>query len=797
MAAAILTPLLYLALAAAILWLAAATVGPISRRSMAVLLLLPLCFTGRALLTGRVYGPIDIPHLAAPLAAQAAANGVDGVRNGSLIDVAGQLIPWQAAVRSAWAHGQWPLHNPFSLTGDALAGGAQAAPYDPVHLAGLLLPLPHALTFQATIVLFLAALGMFLFLVDLGCRDLAALVGAAGWAFSGFLGFWLEYPMGSVVALLPLVMLGVRRIARRPTAGSWALLLVAFVLIILGGHPESTLHLVAIAAVYGLWELVAARKGTRFKAVLLAAAAGTCALMVSAVFVLPIADTMGQTWQHALRRQVFAKSDRSLDLRQVPLAMAPSLVPFVVGVAGSEVVPADALPPRTHPWTSGYAGSVLLAPALFGLFWSRWRGRWIIAGIGLFGLLAGASAPGVSELLARLPLFDISLNDRLVFAVPFAIAVLAGLGLEAWADRPRSSALGWLQLALLFGVGGVILGLWSWMRGAGLSREFLITQAGLELVPMAVLAVVYLVRRTPTAVVLGAVLAVLLVQRSAEGGPTYPTLPVRAFYPVVAPLDALPLSAPEPYRIVGLDYVLPPNYATMYGLEDVRGNTPLTFRPFRELYPLWCKPQLWFNLVHELDSPMLSFLNVRFALASHGRKHPPGWQRVTSANGVVVWENPRVLGRAFVPEAVTIDLDPKLVPKRMAEVHSLARRAWIDSGATGAARSFRREDNGPGKVSIRRAGLGYLIDARMEKPGWVVVSENAWRGWRATVGGRSVPLRRADHAFLAFHLDAGQQVVRLTYRPTSFVVGAAISASTLALLILGSAILRSRQRMRR
>jgi hypothetical protein len=56
-------------------------VQPVSRTAAIVLVLLPLCFTGRALLTDRVYAPIDLPYMSEPLNAYAAEFGVAKAHN--------------------------------------------------------------------------------------------------------------------------------------------------------------------------------------------------------------------------------------------------------------------------------------------------------------------------------------------------------------------------------------------------------------------------------------------------------------------------------------------------------------------------------------------------------------------------------------------------------------------------------------------------------------------------------------------------------------------------------------------
>ena len=74
-------------------------VTPLSRRAMLVLALLPLCLTGPALLTGRIYAPIDIAYTNEPLASLAEDAGITRVLNPAASDVYAQFLPWHAAMR--------------------------------------------------------------------------------------------------------------------------------------------------------------------------------------------------------------------------------------------------------------------------------------------------------------------------------------------------------------------------------------------------------------------------------------------------------------------------------------------------------------------------------------------------------------------------------------------------------------------------------------------------------------------------------------------------------------------------
>ena len=244
---------------ALLMYLWSRCVQPVSRAAALVLLILPLLFTGRALILGRVYAPIDLPFMSEPLHAYRADFGVGDPHNASLSDLYQQIIPWKQAVRASWAKGEWPLLNPYMLCGDVLAGSAQPAPYDPFELISLLIPLAKALTFGAAITFFLAAFSAFVFARALGCREHAALVAAAAWMCSASIAFMVGWPLARAWALLPLVLFAVRMVVHDTSLRSGVVLTTAFTLEILAGHPETLFHVIALGALYGAFELIGAR----------------------------------------------------------------------------------------------------------------------------------------------------------------------------------------------------------------------------------------------------------------------------------------------------------------------------------------------------------------------------------------------------------------------------------------------------------------------------------------------------------------------------------------------------------
>ncbi len=785
---------LYAAFAAALLVLARRLVLRFTWRAAWALALLPLCFTGRALLTGQVYAPIDLAYTTEPLSSHAAQYGVEPSARGILIDVAYQMIPWRQAVRYAVRQGEWPLWDPFILCGDPLAGAAQPAPYYPISALSLLLPLALAFTFGAAAQLLVAALAAFLYLRDLGCRETAALFGSVGWAFSAFVAGWLEWPLGAAVALVPLVVLAARRLVRQPGWRAALLLAGGLALTVLAGHPESVVHVVAVGAALGLAEAAVAPRRRWGAIAAWTAAAGGLALALCAVYLLPVVEVLLQSaeWLSRHTAEATAALTSAAPAAAAWRHLAASVLPSMAATPRP-----GAAPPLVQPLFSAYAGSALLGPALYGLVRGPWRGRFVLAALGLGGLCAGARMPCLFPLFGHLPLFSTSINERLVFTATFATAVLAALGVEAWlrsveesrAAATRGFAAACAVAALVFAAGvALFLPLAS---EAGFPARAIDLWAVWSLVPLLAVALVAGLAALPRVALArrnfgwaaAALLAVLVVERTAEMGAYYPTLPPRAFFPRVAPLDALPADAEEPWRAVGLGYQLLPNHGSLYEVEDPRAYQAIHNRRFAELLPLWVAPSpRWYLAVEDLTRPFLRLMNVRYALTARSRD-VPGWRLLASGRGSRLWEDPRALPRAFVPRQVRLGVGSYMEVEEMKAETNFGRRAWIvpPGGGDGPP---REEPNGRGWVVASRHGLGLELTARMKQPGWAVISETAWTGWRARLDGREVPLGIADHAFLALEIPEGWHQAELFYRPRSFEVGLALSTATLALISL-------------
>ena len=753
-----MSALLYAALGSLVL-LVAARVTRMSRGAAAALVLFPLVFTGRALFTGAVYGPLDLAYTTEPMASVADRAGVGAVANPSISDVYAQFFPWKDAMRRSIRAGEWPLWNPYELSGAPLAGAAQVAPYHPITLASLVLPIAGSFAFAAAMLYLFAAVSAFLLLRDLTDSESAALFGAAAWMASTHLIFFAGTALANGVSVAPLVLLGARRIVHEPGQRSTAILGIALLLVVLSGHPETALHVVALAVAYFVYSAVSSRDRLKLGATIGSGlGAGFGALLLCAFFLLPHLDAIGQSEEYEHRNIGYRQ--RSAGPELIAHRVIANVFPFLEGASGVEE-PLHA-PEVRHGWmATAYAGSLLFPAVLLGFRRARERGFWI--GVLIWGFGAGLAVPGFTHVLDALPGFSIAVNDRMIVFATLAMAVLAAQGIAE-----RRSVVPFLA------VFGVVLAA-AVLLPSGVGTDYRFAGAVRAIVPLLLAAGVLLV--VPPRFVVGALTALLLLQRASEGSWMQPTVPAKAFYPPFPGLELMKSDAP--FRIVATGNMLPPALSTHYGLEDARGFQAVTLLRYEQTYPLWSKRQaVWSNRIDDLNSPLLSAMNVRYAIVSPELTLPSWWKRIGSFGAYDIAENDAVIPRAWVPHTVHYTGLPAETRRVMSGIHDFAEESTVQNGHS----KYEVVANGPGSVSLEGSGSKWRVRAQMEQPGWVIVSNAAWKGWHARSGGRELPIRFGNHAFIAFRLPAGTHDVELTYLPRSFVTGSIISAVT-ALLI--------------
>jgi uncharacterized membrane protein YfhO len=91
---------------------------------------------------------------------------------------------------------------------------------------------------------------------------------------------------------------------------------------------------------------------------------------------------------------------------------------------------------------------------------------------------------------------------------------------------------------------------------------------------------------------------------------------------------------------------------------------------------------------------------------------------------------------------------------------------------------LQRDVNEP--VEILREINGHLVlQTTRSEPGWLVLAQPWYPGWKARVNGVEVPIVRANYAFQAVRLERGPSRIEVDYEPLSVLASAWISIVSL------------------
>ncbi|HXU32148.1 MAG TPA: YfhO family protein [Thermoanaerobaculia bacterium] len=764
------------------------------RRDAAVLILAPLVFVGPALISGGTLFPVDRAYRVQPFDAHRELLGDRPASPAIFHDPFAMIAPWRAAVRHAYAMGEWPLWNPWCRAGEPLAGMAQSAPYAPVNLLALLVPLEDEAALVGGLHLAIAGLGGFLAFATFGLSRRAALVGAVAWSTSGFLLFWNLWPVTPTLAFFPWVLFSAVLLAREPSRGNAALLGLTLTLILLTGHSESVAHAVLVAAACAAfampWRQLRPpfRTSPALRSIGFALGAGIVAAALSAFFLLPHLEAIDQTLELVVRRGAADKAFHARPYGESAALLRAEFVPYAWGIFNDEVGRHPDYGFSLYAPGRAFSGGLIVALAVAGLAGPRRRIAAAGAALYLFGVLAGIGFRPLHVLLARLPIFDLALNDRLAFVGAFGLAMLAAAAVDAWdSSEPRRRATPWITAGAALALGLLAALFWQDAAPLGLDATAYLERTAWLVVPaLGAAALLAFARPRDWAVAL--LLVAHLAERRAETGYLFVPQERKAFFPAVAPLDAVPETS-EPQRVLALDVAMPPDTFTHYRFEDPRGDNAMTLRRLGQFRNYRNDPQdpSWtFLRFNRLDDPVVDFLNARYVLVPRPKTAPYWYRQIAEGRSLVLYENRHALPRAFLPRRVVVGSDPVPLMARTAVNQTFLQLATIEPIGQEVATRERR--NARGRLVTKRQGLGFEIEADLQAAGWIVVSETHWPGWHATIDGRELPLAYANHAFVGIYAPAGRNRIDLRYRPRSFVWGLRISAGT-ALLLLGFTVI--------
>jgi Bacterial membrane protein YfhO len=691
------------------------------------------------------------------------------VRNPLLGDPPMVFYPFLFHARSEILSGRFPLWSSAIGGGQPFFGAIQTAVLSPFTLFDYAFPFPWSFTLDVAARLFAGAVGMYVFLRRLPLSAGAAVFGGIAWLLNPFSIVWLEHPLSAVAAWLPWMLLAAGECARRMTNGAVAFIACITALMLFSGHPETAFKVLLVAGPYGLF--VGWRQGTLARSTWVVGLGVLFGALLTSVQLAPFLE--------------YASGSRVLAERAAagtPLFTSPAIsfvTAFVPDFFGTPLR-RDFLIGGNYCEQQVYAGLSTWILASLALAHRTHRGK------AVFFLVAGAIAAaimyGTPVAIAAtwlLPPLRVAALSRFGLLVITGLVVAAAIGLDELLHRlaaaPRD--LRRLEAAGVRGAAGVALMVLGFLLATRpmLDRAHHWT-ATLESTSVAALLLTASLGLLLTAARLGArrvacafcALIAADLLWFAEG--FHPFLPrPHAFPPTAA--TTLVQSDRDLFRVAGWMDVLLPNTALVYGLGDVRSYDGIGIREYMDLLDVgFHYTGATHQLVNVATPRLLDLLNVKYILTPPDIDLPPDrFERVLDGT-TRVYRNRTVQPRAFLVDQ-QVTLTGNAARRAIRDTLDLTRVAVVESPLE-ASHQPEPAAAGMGTATLRRyedqrIGISTRTDGRR----LLVVTDAYYPGWIATVDGREIPILRADYAFRAVPIPAGDHVVDFIYRPKSVQYG--------------------------
>jgi len=778
-----------------------------------------LILFGPSLMGQKVLLPLDLLALPGCYLAQSTNPETVQPRDPVLLDLLTQVEPDRRFAARELKSGRFPFWTPGQYGGVPFIWPK----YSPFFLLTALTESPVVLAWAQMLKALVSGIGAYFF-----CRTVLRVsfwpAAFVAWCYpiSGFFTMWQGYPTCAAVYWLPWLLLTVDRAIRSPGVLSSAALAFVTALVLVSGHIDVAGQALLVSGLYALWCLwdVHRRRVLQvaaIKAVLFLVLGWCFGMALAAPHVWPLVE---------YARTGYRISQRAEGLEERPpvgLAALPRLLfPDVYGSAerGSLFLQSEGGGSLQESTAAGYAGllATLLAAPL------AWFSRrhfstnlfWVF--LAIFGLSWCLNLPGFVAILA-LPGLKMMSHNRLVFATSFAILALTATGLEALrSGLVRRRPILWIPALFL---GGLLI--WSlslavslpepiatqvgdkiragqtvgWIRTldhvrelqAWFTRHYLASAVwcGLGLAGWLAIQLRWLEHR-----VLFPVLGVLLTcdllwfawgrQSQCDRELYFPEIPALA-----------EMSKAGPGRVIGHN-CLPAKIAQAIGLTDPRGYDGVDPARWVELLKPAADQRSPFlqyastqSLVPRVGfiapdavrlSPILDMMNVRYVIFRG--PVPQGVQPQFQSPDYWIMENRLALPRVFVPSSVEVVTDDAETLRRLSAVEYDPRAvAYLETPIELPAECR-------GEAAIKQETPSrILVEARMDTPGLLVLSDYWEKGWHAYVDGKSVPILRANYAVRGVALRAGTSTVEFRYESETVKRAFQLSVAS-ALLLFGS-----------
>jgi uncharacterized membrane protein YfhO len=685
------------------------------------------------------------------------------------IDVA-QYFLWHAQfIKEQLLSGSVPLWNPYYYSGHPFIANPQTFVFYPATLLFAALPLPWAFNIDTLLHIYLAAAGMYCFVLRITESRSSGLVSAVVYSLSGYFMNRIyagHLTMIHTAALLPWIFYLFEKGYKTGQTRFFLITGLVFGLQILSGEPQNNYYTALFLAVYALIRYAStpqpARPKSFYQPVAFLVLIMLVAFGISAVQVLPSCEFM-------------SLSDRAEKTYQFATAYSfppQNLFAFLAPAVNNSSLKQDVE-------YAGYLGILAVILAGIGACFSRHsQHTWCFRIMALIAvtIMLGKNTPLYYlyyQFLPGIATFRIPVRCMVIFV--FSMAVLAGFGTghlcqTSVSKKLQTSAIAlWAVLFMCLFAGAEHFGFPLISKEMFWAISFFIASFIILIFnrfvenKSAVAGLIITVMFADLYLAYHPQIPVINQNQVFEKQPfEYQLQKDRSLYRVASPLDAL---VGMNFHYYGINAYTPLAMEGYFRLMHETANVPVLTETRHSLNP---------QLFHRNSVFNSKILNIKYAFIKDRNE----FELITAEQ---VMPRATLVSNALFLTQLEDHLQyikrPDFDPKKQ-----ILLKAVPPKNVPPNPKGTEVPPDGNNVVITKYQPNRIEVDCASDSDTYLVLSELFYPGWQAYLDGNKVQILRADYLLRAVPLAAGRHNVVFVYRPASFVIGATITIFTLLLL---------------
>ena len=566
-------------------------------------------------------------------------------KNFLITDPVRQIYPWKELSVDLLSKFEIPSWNPYEMTGKPLLGNFQSSPFYPLNIILLIKPFYLSWTIFIIIQVFLSAVFMYLYLLNLKISKSASAIGALSFSLSGFIVSWLEW--GNVVhtALwLPLIFLSIDKVFEHPSnnkkfsifsalpAGRnfqfsiklvWlAVLLFSNISSFFAGHLQLFFYVLVISIAYLIFRWFESGKQIN-------------KLILFTICYLLFAIITAVQWIPTL--QFISLSARGIDQTYLSTGWfipAQHLIQFIFPDFFGNPATLNYWGVWNYAEFVGYIGIIPLSLFIFALFFSKKKERYFFLGALIIALAFSLQNPiATIPFKLGIPFISSSQPTRLIFIIVFSLSVLCALGADLFFKTKQNNFKKLIPF-IIFGIAVVSLLIIFYTpitlfnidpQNLNVARKNMIFPSLIFASGSFVLLGFILIKNEKARSFLLILLLFIIVFDLLRFTNKFTPFTKKDYlFPNTKIIEFLNKDR-QIYRVASTDSrIFPPNFLTYYRIQTIEGYDPLYLFSYGQLIAALERgepntaPPFGFNRIitpHNMESPMIDLLNVKYVFS--------------------------------------------------------------------------------------------------------------------------------------------------------------------------------------